>query len=169
MKNSEQIENARQAALKLLSDFDIEKVPTPLRRIAKHLDIFVEYTPLDDALSGMAMIRDGHRLVWVNSLHHPNRQRFTLAHEIGHHVLHEEFLKEGVHVDKAMLRRDALSSEGSARVEIEANNFASELLMPEPMMQAYFGSINLEDQAKVAGVAARFKVSPAALQFRLLR
>ena len=163
------IPRAHKAALGVLSELGIERIPTPLNRIAKQLDIFVEYAPLEDALSGMAMVKNGRKLVWVNSLHHPNRQRFTLAHEIGHHVLHADKLAEAVHVDKNLLRRDALSSQGTATEEIEANNFASELLMPEPKMQEILGSINLEDQSKVAELAARLKVSPAALQFRLLR
>lgn len=163
------VTNARNKALELLSNLQIERTPTPLNRIAKQLDIFVEYTPLEDSLSGMAMVKEGRKFAWVNSLHHPNRQRFTLAHEIGHHELHAERLAQGVHVDKNLLRRDALSAQGTAIEEIEANNFASELLMPEPKLQELLASINLEDQSKVAELAARLKVSPAALQFRLLR
>ncbi|VXD01175.1 conserved hypothetical protein [Oceanicaulis sp. 350] len=164
------IDDARATALGLLDELGIERVPTPLSRIAKRMGIIVEYTPLEEALSGMAMIKDGEKFAWINSMHHPNRQRFTLAHEIGHHVLHgEKMLAAGVHVDKALLRRDATSSEGTAVVEIEANNFASELLMPEPKMQQLLKDINLEDQSKVAELASRLKVSPAALQFRLLR
>ncbi|GLK53427.1 ImmA/IrrE family metallo-endopeptidase [Maricaulis virginensis] len=164
------IDQARQRAKELLSECGIERVPTPLARLARKLGIRVDYTPLDDALSGMAFIKDGQKLVWVNSLHHPNRQRFTLAHEIGHHVLHANELEAGVHVDKGMLRRDAVSTQGTELIEIQANNFASELLMPEERLRTLVGEgVNLEDEARMAALAAKFQVSTAALQYRLLR
>lgn len=166
----EQIRRARARAGQLLEEYGIERIPTPLTRIARKLGIQIDYTPLDDALSGMAFIKDGKKFVWVNSLHHPNRQRFTLSHEIGHHVLHGEMLANGVHVDKGILRRDATSAEGTAIEEIEANNFASELLMPEKLLRAIVDDgVNVEDEARMAALATKFQVSVAALQFRLLR
>ena len=65
----------------------------------------------------------------VNSLHAPVRQRFTIAHELGHAVLHA---REGIHLDQAFrLRfRDQTSAMAIDPEEIDANSFAAELLMP---------------------------------------
>jgi Zn-dependent peptidase ImmA (M78 family) len=108
----------------------------------------------------------------VNALHAPTRKRFTLAHELGHVILHRDVLEtSGVHVDKGILRRDNLASEGTDDREIEANNFAAELLMPEPLLKAALEgrNLDLEDDEAVQALAKRFNVSATALQYRIQR
>jgi len=162
--------NAYSSAREILDTIGISRMPVSLPKIARNLNINIEYAPLDDELSGMAFVRDGEKHILTNSLHHPNRQRFTIAHEIGHHVLHAKELLAGVHVDKGILRRDTISSEGSDRMEIEANAFASELLMPTAAVSEALGQdFDLDDSKKVEQLAKRFKVSNAAMQHRLMR
>lgn len=160
---------ARQAARELLTEKGVSRAPVPVDRIAKNMGINVRYTPFDDGLSGMAFIRDDQRVIAVNALHHPNRQRFTLAHELAHHVLHDEKLRGGdIHVDKVILHRDDLAAKGTDRDEIAANAFASEFLIPEFLLsQESRGEIDLLDEAALAALAKRFKVSMAALHFRI--
>ena len=81
---------------------------------------------MDDELSGLACIRDDVPIIGINALHAPNRQRFTLAHELAHVRLHRHELEHAVHVDRGSLRRDALAAEGVDPIEIEANSFAAE-------------------------------------------
>lgn len=164
------IATAHRSAIELLESLNIKRVPVSLPKIARSLNIYIEYAPLDDELSGMAFIKDGEKLIWINSLHHPNRQRFTIGHEIGHHVLHSKALLNGVHVDKGILRRDTISSEGSEKIEIQANAFASELLMPSTAISEALGQdFDLDDSNKVEQLAKQFKVSIAAMQYRLMR
>jgi len=116
----------------------------------------------------MAFIKEGVSVIAVNALHHPHRQRFTIAHEMAHHVLHADRLAAGVHVDKVILRRDVLATRGVDDLEIEANTFASELLMPRELFGQIVGpAIDLNDEARLSAIARRFKVSVAALQYRL--
>lgn len=167
---SDVLAKAHAASRKLLSDAGAKRTPTPLVKVVRFLNISIEYTPLDEELSGMAMIKNDQKLIWINALHHPNRQRFTLAHELGHHVLHADFLQDAVHVDRGILRRDVISSEGTDEREIEANAFASELLMPESELEAALPEhFDLDDPEVVAKLAARFRVSLAAMQYRLIR
>ncbi len=126
----------------------------------------VQYIPLDDEISGMSFIKNGVAVIVVNAIHHPNRQRFTLAHELAHHVLHADYLSRNVHVDTAVLQRNEKSSEGSDVKEVEANTFAAELLMPKSLLKG-FGRVDANDEAKIAEIARRFKVSPAAMAIRL--
>ena len=159
-----------QKAQDLLSDLKIARVPTPLPRVARSLGISIEYAPLDEELSGMAFIKDGIKKIWVNSLHHPNRQRFTIAHEIAHHCLHAEHLESSVHVDKGILRRDTVSQTGTESFEVEANAFASELLVPKSQLSDFLSDdFDLDDETKVATLAKKFMISNAAMQFRLMR
>lgn len=162
--------DAYQKAREILTELEITRIPVSVGKVAKRLGLIIEYTPLDDELSGMAFIKDEQRLIWVNSLHHLNRQRFSIAHEIGHHVLHSDDLRVGVHVDKGILRRDTVSSEGTVDVEMHANAFASELLMPSSEISKALGNdFDLDDSNKVEQLSKKFKVSTAAMQYRLMR
>jgi Zn-dependent peptidase ImmA (M78 family) len=162
-------ELARSFAMKVLEDHNVTSYPVPIERIAKQMGVRVEYAPLDGDLSGFAHIRDGVSIVGINALHSPTRQRFTLAHELAHILLHRSELETAVHVDRGSLRRDALASEGTDPTEIEANAFAAELLMPKKFLEAVLNgrAVDLEDDEAIAALAKRFKVSEAAMRHRL--
>jgi hypothetical protein len=94
-------------------------------------------------------------LVLLNAFDHPNRKRFTLAHEIGH------FTRRGDAAYEYIDRRDTLSSTGTDPDEIYANAFAANLLMPESEVKRLHreGISDLE-------MALRFGVSRDAVKFR---
>jgi len=158
---------ARERARSLVSHVEI--APVPVERIIKGLGIRIEYAPLDGELSGLAYIRQGVSIIGVNSLHAASRQRFTLAHELAHIQLHRSELEAAVHVDKGSLRRDSISSEGIDPLEVEANAFASEFLMPQHMLETMLEGriVDLEDDETIANLARRFRVSEAAMRYRL--
>ncbi|MDH2345478.1 ImmA/IrrE family metallo-endopeptidase [Bradyrhizobium sp. SSUT77] len=164
---------AREAARAILREFGVSALPVPVERIIKSRKIVLQYAPLEEDLSGMAYIKDGIGIIGVNALHHPNRQRFSAAHELAHHVLHDDDIRQAVHVDKGIrvLFRDDISALGTEPMEIEANAFASELLIPGDLLAAALegGGVDLEDEAAIEGLARRFRVSPAAMRFRLTR
>src|SRR5271155_2370786 len=109
-----------QRARDLLQRLDIRNVPVPVERVAKAVGAQVIFSPLDDELSGMVFVKENQIIIGVNSLHHPNRQRFTISHEIGHLELHKEIISSNIHVDKkfTVLMRDNNSATGTDRVEI---------------------------------------------------
>lgn len=169
-------EHARRQARELLERREIVRPATPIERLVKMEGAVLQYVPLDDELSGMAFVKGGQPIIVVNALHPPNRQRFTTAHELGHITLHLDYISSGVHVDKefrvspeTVLKRDVLASSGRDWREIEANAFASELLMPRDWVLAEIqGGLDIDDDEKLAMLARRFKVSQAAMQFRLM-
>jgi Zn-dependent peptidase ImmA (M78 family) len=164
---------AREAARAILLEFGVSMPPVPVERIIKSRKIVLQYAPLDEDLSGMAYIKDGVGIIGVNALHHPNRQRFSAAHELAHHVLHDDDIRQAVHVDKGIrvLFRDDISALGTEPMEIEANAFASELLIPGNLLAVALegGGVDLEDEAAIEALARRFRVSSAAMRFRLTR
>lgn len=166
MSRAQIIAEAEAAARAVLRRHKISKVPVDLEHICKGEGLTCIEKDLDDELSGMAFIRNQIRYVIVNSAHHVNRRRFTLAHEIAHHVLHADYLTKNVHVDTGVLRRDEVSAEGVYSKEVAANAFAAELLMPKAHMTR-FSALDLSDESSVAAVARTFGVSATALTYRL--
>jgi Zn-dependent peptidase ImmA (M78 family) len=164
--SKQRILEAEQAARNTLRKAGIATLPIDLQEICKAFNLECLERELDDELSGMSFIRGGKNFVVVNASHHQNRKRFTMAHEIAHHILHADYLSKNVHVDKAVLRRDELSSEGVYSKEIEANSFAAELLMPRADVQK-LTSLDLSDQDTVVKEADRFGVSATALTYRI--
>ena len=163
---------ARQRAREVLAQFQISAAPVPVERIIKKLQIELQYAPFEEDLSGMAYITDGLSMIAVNALHSPNRQRFSAADELGHHLLHAGLISEAVHVDKGtrVLLRDGVASQGSDPVEIEANAFASELLMPKELLIKALDAdeVDIDDETRIEALAKKFRVSSSALRIRLL-
>lgn len=129
----------RQTVSQLLKDHGITDAPVDVTTLAEKMGIQVLPTEADDSLSGFLLRGDGDHqpVIGVNSAHHARRQRFTIAHELGHYVLHG---LEKVHYDDKsrgfqVHLRSPVSSEGSDRLEIEANAFAAELLMPAAFLE----------------------------------
>jgi Zn-dependent peptidase ImmA (M78 family) len=133
----------------------------------------VQAMTLDDDISGALLpVSEGKWLILVNNEHPPTRQRFSVAHELGHLYLHQYRVP---HADRTMKLRDAQSSQGSAFEEIEANQFAAELLMPrDRLLKALDGQVieyEPDNSSSLKGIvkdlAKRFKVSEQAMMIRL--
>ena len=166
-------QKARERAQEVLAQAGISKAPIPVERLIKKLNIVLRHEALDEELSGMAYINDGLSIIGINAIHHPNRQRFSAAHELGHHILHAVEITDAVHVDKGefkVLFRNESSSLGADRLEIEANAFASELLMPKELLLAEIGGapVDVANDEQVEALAKKFRVSVQAMRIRLL-
>ena len=165
---------ARELADRLLAEHQIVRPPVPVERLARDAGAKVIYQPYEEQSISGFLFRDSRRVViGVNSRHSENRQRFTIAHELGHYFLHE--LGDGVvHIDKAfqVRLRDDSSSQGTDIEEIEANTFAAELLMPMDFVKHDFNDIgffDIEDEEVIRKMADCYKVSTQALHLRLGR
>jgi hypothetical protein len=106
--------------------------------------------PLNGGQSGFS--------VAVNSQDAFVRQRFTVAHEIAHFVLHRERLESGDLIDDAMYRSGLSSKEETA-----ANRLAADILMPMPLIQTLVSAGIREPQS----LANKLQVSLAAIKIRL--
>jgi len=166
-------ETPEARAQRLLDEFKISTVPVMVDKVAKQLGAQLKFSPLDDELSGMVFVKNGSPIIGINSLHHSNRQRFSIAHEIGHLVMHRDHISNTIHVDKqfstSILRRDATSAAGTERLEIEANQFAAALLIPRATLEELFSTPQLDivDDYPINEWAKIFKVSPATLEYRI--
>lgn len=161
-----EIAKIREKVEQLLSRNKISKPAVPVERIAKSLKLTVRKAPLDSDLSGALVRSDGEAYIGVNSRHHPNRQRFTIAHELGHFVLHNG-MKLHVDDDFRVNWRDGDSSRAVSPEEMEANRFAAELLMPTQLIVKDIEELESVTDAAVRSLARRYKVSPYAMRIRL--
>ncbi|SNT71932.1 ImmA/IrrE family metallo-endopeptidase [Amphiplicatus metriothermophilus] len=167
--------NPEKTAHAVLERMAIHGVPVPVDRIAKDMGATLRYSPLDDELSGMIFVKDGRPIIGINALHHPNRQRFSIAHEIGHLEMHRDLITEKVHVDKEFrielraLRRDAASALGTDIIEIEANRFAAALLVPDFFIEKALASrrFDIDDDAPIEDLARQLRVSKQMLEYRI--
>ncbi len=150
----------------LLAKFNVRHPPVPVEKIAKKLNIILASLPGDDEISGAIVRRDGRVVIAVNPAHHINRQRFTIGHELGHYFLHEG-LEQHVDENFRVAWRNSDSSKAINWVEIQANRFSAELLMPTSFLQADLNALEAIDKRTVALLAAKYIVSPEAMKIRL--
>ena len=143
--------------LKFAAKENLKLKPLDVEGVARRLGLIIERSPMDDDISGYIERRGARWWIGVNSLQHPNRQRFTVAHELGHYVLHRNQFER--RVDKILFRNEADRND----VEWQANDFAAKLLMPEDAVRAEIRSGTKEVEA----LARKFAVSSLAMHFRL--
>ncbi len=106
-------------------------------------------------IAGAHIARPGLPLLLVNGRQALSRQRFTLAHEFGHHRMGHATVVDGQDAISGKLTRD--------RNEVCANAFAAEFLMPRAAVAAWAservrGAVTLEDVLRLAheyGVSAQ--------------
>jgi Zn-dependent peptidase ImmA (M78 family) len=159
---------AVQSAREVLKEQGIEQPPIDVEAIARGRGIQVVYKELEDGISGLLVQKDDATIIGVNKLHHTNRQRFTLAHELGHYSLHAH--NPTVWVDDLMVhfRGENMHTPGT-QAEVEANTFAATLLMPEQLLKSDLAGqvVDAFDEVAVRKLAQRYGVSPQALTIRL--
>ncbi len=161
MRTEKQIQ---RKANELLRSAGVVEPPVDVISIAVLLGATIRHEITKDDISGALHRREDGPVIGVNALHSQSRQRFTIAHEIGHLILHKH---ESVFIDR-VYRRDSQSSEALDPVEIEANKFAAALLMPKDLISsAEPGKGSPLSSDDVEELARRFAVSQQAMTFRL--
>ena len=117
----------------LLETFDVTGPPVPIGRIVKGSGIVVQSGDLGE-VSGLLARSGTQTTIGVNSTHPQTRQRFTIAHEFGHFILHDGMIS---HVDKEyrVNFRSAESSEGKNIEEMEGEFFCRDNFDAEKVLR----------------------------------
>ncbi|OLR89930.1 XRE family transcriptional regulator [Actinokineospora bangkokensis] len=119
----------------------------------------VAVVDLDSDFDGLAVSSANVKLIVLATSPLPSRQRFTLAHELGHLLAGDD---QDIHLDRDVFDRAQTRDPGEAR----ANAFASAFLMPEAALRSAVQAGITE--AAFASLACDLVVSPSALAYRLL-
>lgn len=159
-------------ASEILSELRIRTAPINVEKIARKLGLGVLPYNLGSNVSGVLYIQNGKGTIGFNPSESAVRTRFTIAHEIGHFVLHK--LNNDMFVDHKQFRlmfRDSKSSTGQDKMEQEANAFAAALLMPKELLISEIQKIEFdfgqEEDDAISALANRFKVSLTAMTYRI--
>jgi len=169
---------AVRAARRLLDALGKNQLPVKIHEIAKNY-AFVQHNNLTNDVSGMLIPTPPESrkrwIIVVNKNHSHERQNFSMAHELGHLVLHAYKTPHADGIQKIRFR-DAESSLGRDRDEIEANQFAAELLMPAKLLiprleqlglGAWDGNPSKEVGTVIETLAMECRVSEQALVLRI--
>ncbi|QHJ75920.1 MAG: hypothetical protein [Caudoviricetes sp.] len=142
------------------------EIPVKLGGMAKELGIVVKKSPtLPRSISGqIKRLESGMYEIKINKYESLARQRFTLAHEISHFLLHRnEINKLGEIADNVLYRSGA-----SETIEYEANRLAAQIIMPEEAISERQQAIgNNIDENIVDQLAKEFGVSKAVMEIRI--
>jgi Zn-dependent peptidase ImmA (M78 family) len=136
----------------------------PLGQMAHALGLTVKLSTLAANISGMigpSSESEAGFIIRVNRHEAKSRQRFTLAHEISHYLLHRDLIQNGI-TDNVMYR-SALSD----AKEAEANRLAADLIMPWSILRAQIQNKDIHNDAVISDIANHLGVSKIALKIRL--
>ena len=160
----------RQAA-KVLAEAGVVGPPVDVEWLAtKIFDLDVLYEHLESGVSGM-LYRDERQSAIAVNLDHPEvRQRFTIAHELGHFLLHKGRPIIVDHLVRARVNlRDSESSLATSSEEIEANGFGAALLMPsEWIFRDVDDRLPMAAGRLVNNLSKLYRVSTQAMELRLI-
>ncbi|MDR2638345.1 MAG: ImmA/IrrE family metallo-endopeptidase [Helicobacteraceae bacterium] len=163
----------------IIAELNIKELPVDPFDIAARIGVVVK-KDIDwekmDADGEIYINESGKPEIWINPMMHPNRQNFTLAHEIGH--LTRDLLPN-IGEFKALQDNYSTLQRNGAKTYAEtmANIFASKLLMPEDLIVKYGQEIvdeykkeknkDMPIEKFIPIIANKAHVSAEAMRYRL--
>lgn len=143
---------------------------TNLEKISKKFGILIKEDILKDStISGFLFNDSVQPIIGVNAEQSETRKRFTIAHELGHFILHNQKMT----INRRPIQfRDARSEEGIHEDEIEANHFAACILLPKEKVESYLEKnhhheVGQEEDSFMVEMSKKFNVSMQSLILRL--
>jgi Zn-dependent peptidase ImmA (M78 family) len=136
------IKHARELARAYLKKHGVTKPPTPVEEIIAREQLRIVLRSWGKSNAVGALLFRKQRVVALNSDHPKRRQRFSLAHELGHYAFHHDAEKtewgmidiDNPPDDAALPENAATAHHGNRIHEQEANAFASEILVPKEFL-----------------------------------
>jgi Zn-dependent peptidase ImmA (M78 family) len=135
---------AKQKAAKILEDFGYKDLCVDPVAICDSLGVLVKFGDFGEnkaKISGFFYQKEN--CIYVNSNETPRRQTFTIAHELGHYIMHKEYIESK---DYKVVFRDSETVNDKSDIEKEADCFAAHLLVPKFMLDKYYKRLNLTIQ-----------------------
>ncbi|MCL1562615.1 ImmA/IrrE family metallo-endopeptidase [Parasaccharibacter sp. TMW 2.1886] len=142
---------AREEAARLIKELGLKEPPVDPRKVAEYLGVSVSYYDFPEEFKNVSgYIQSQERNIIVNNDQSANRMFFTIAHELGHDVLHRDYATSNSY--RVLPRNDKYEGIKPPE-EVEADIFAANLLVPFPLLKKY------DDFASISELARLFMVS----------
>jgi Zn-dependent peptidase ImmA (M78 family) len=157
--------NAHLMARKVLSDSGLDEITDlPMDLFVAGLEAMLVEEPLNNC-DGKIIFGANKTVIKVNSsIQFPERKRYVTAHEVGHLIMHKGMQLPDDTFANFNIISGMETALKSGKQELEANEFASELLMPESLFikeaKGKFSPLLIKK------LAERFKTSLTATVFR---
>jgi Zn-dependent peptidase ImmA (M78 family) len=175
---SQAISNSRfrqitELANEMIRQNSISKPNVPIEKISRKEGVQVVEADLGNDISGMLVINGDTAVIGISPGQTKERKRFTIAHELGHFLLHKDS-KNSVFLDRDFIvkyRSNKPYSDIEIRQEQEANAFAAAILMPQQLILAELDKSDFQDLSEtelINELALLFNVSVPAMTYRLL-
>lgn len=158
MDNQQVQEKAKDILTETFGDVNHIELPVKIGTVAEANNVIIKQGDFKHPDISGSYDRKSQTII-VDTDDEPNRQAFTIAHELGHHFLHEGKTEKEIYL---RYYSEKLSFEDK-KVEQQANLFAASLLMPEELIRKEW---ELHPDEKL--LAKKFGVSQSALHYRLL-
>lgn len=141
-----------------------KEIPVQLGAMAKDLGVSVKLSTLKPGISGHIRCENGEYTIRINRHEVRERQRYTLAHELAHFLLHRDEINRLGEIEDNVLYR----SGASETIEYEANRLAADIIMPIAAVRRELKRLEpLTSEEAIDRLAEVFRVSRAAMEIRL--
>lgn len=153
---------AIDTAYETLKKHGVISPPTPIIEITESCGLKireVDFGKYSDRVAGFLNTKGN--VIYVNKDDNEHRKAFTIAHELGHYLLHKKELAEDPNL--SILFRIPLGAIDSNPLEQEANAFAARILVPKQILDEYRKK-GIEEVAVLANI---FGVSQEVIGHRL--
>lgn len=170
--NSKRFAFIESIAKNILIECGCYELPVDVKKVVEKQGINLVEHEFGDDIYGVLVIKDGKYTIGYDKHNSSVRQRFTIAHELGHYVLRHN--KNGVNIDtltkkyqslQTVFFRNSDSSTGEFIQEREANSFAAALLMPQDLLIDKLESCKYNFDIET--LSTEFGVSSQAMAYRL--
>lgn len=130
----------------------------PLEDLSMFRNVLVHESPMKGA-EGRLIRKDGNGIIHVGTnVQYEGRRRFTIAHELGHWEIHKD-------VSQFLCQEEDMRDYGCSPMEMEANCFAAELLMPTSHFREACAKV-LPSMQLIENLADEFKTTLTATAIR---
>ncbi len=109
------------------------KVPVNIEEQIRSEGIILNksYLDFEKGICGELKKENGKFIINISWVDHYYRKRFTMAHELGHFILHKDLIGNGVDDNKEYKKLYRTNNKITNAQEAEANDYAAKVLMPE--------------------------------------
>lgn len=158
-------QTVKEKTVEFLKMYPQSDFPVDIIHVANKLGLTVmEHRFNEDDIYGALITKNTQKVILVNPDISKEKQLFTIAHEIGHHFLHEK--DKDLYYKNNSLREDKL--------EKEADDFAADILMPENIVRSLYHLMHsydlpLKENVIMENFMKYFGVTKKVVEYRLKR